>query len=288
MAAAIAEAAAVPEGAWTCKGCGNVNFAHRNVCNTRKCAMPRAMSDFDVAVATPESSGEGKPAAQNPSGQEGSWTCKGCGNVNFAHRSICNTRKCAMPRALGDAVLSGHPEGSWVCPGCQNVNFKHRTVCNTRTCGAPKPGFGGMAPMKGAWGMAAPAFPGQWGKGCMGYGPAPQMFAADWGKGAMGFGKAPGVGKAAISAAPYSKGGGGGDDATGAPASWTCKGCNNLNYGQRDVCNTRKCALPRHRGHVALIGHPEGSWYCAGCGNVNYQNRTQCNTRKCGLPCPGL
>lgn len=33
--------AEIPDGAWTCEGCGNVNFPTRTVCNRRVCGLPR-------------------------------------------------------------------------------------------------------------------------------------------------------------------------------------------------------------------------------------------------------
>eukprot|EP00420_Gonyaulax_spinifera_P001434 CAMPEP_0197923070 /NCGR_PEP_ID=MMETSP1439-20131203/93363_1 /TAXON_ID=66791 /ORGANISM="Gonyaulax spinifera, Strain CCMP409" /LENGTH=122 /DNA_ID=CAMNT_0043545415 /DNA_START=62 /DNA_END=427 /DNA_ORIENTATION=+ len=84
--------------------------------------------------------------------EEPGWTCKGCGNLNYKRREVCNTRKCQMPRYLGDSRLEGHPEGSWICPGCANINYAKRLVCHTRKCGMHFPGMPGQGMMMGGGG----------------------------------------------------------------------------------------------------------------------------------------
>lgn len=59
---------------------------------------------------------------------------------------------------------------------------------------------------------------------------------------------------------------------------WTCGKCGNVNYGNRLVCNMRKCGAPRS----------EEPWICPGCGNENFANRMFCNMRRCQLARPGL
>jgi len=209
---------------------------------------------------------------------DGSWTCKSCNNVNYRHREVCNTRKCALPRYMGDSTLEGHPEGSWLCVACNNINYKHRMTCHTRKCGMPFPGLAAQpqnwAGMQGPMQMRMPMA--QMAAMC---GPPAAMMRM-WSQG------------------PEPPNG-----------SWRCPNCDNLNYASRQVCNTRKCQMPRPGGNgcggggfhclparvpaafqgraMAAAGPPkEGSWTCGACGNVNYGFREVCNTRKCQAPRP--
>lgn len=77
----------------------------------------------------------------------GEWTCKVCNNVNYAHRTFCNMRRCNAPR----------PE--WVCALCSNLNYAHRTHCNMRKCRAPRPPLPSHFPnpLGMAWNPLAPA-----------------------------------------------------------------------------------------------------------------------------------
>eukprot|EP00971_Amphidinium_carterae_P071747 1419125-Amphidinium_carterae.1 len=58
--------------------------------------------------------------------------------------------------------------------------------------------------------------------------------------------------------------------------SWKCGACGNINWPERQVCNSRKCMKPRTETE-----HPPGSWECPACGNVNWPSRTVCNGYKC-------
>lgn len=90
--------------------------------------------------------------------------------------------------------------------------------------------------------------------------------------------------------------------------SWQCPKCNNVNFGDRIVCNMRKCGAPRPGTELAenetdflsnLLEGGEGaatkksaieqrqdSWSCLKCGNLNFGDRAYCNMRKCGAPKP--
>ena len=44
------------------------------------------------------------------------------------------------------AAPAAGPEGSWTCPACGNVNYANRTRCNMRRCALPRPGLAGAEP----------------------------------------------------------------------------------------------------------------------------------------------
>merc|ERR1712060_845301 len=76
------------------------------------------------------------PVIQTKESPPGSWSCPACGNVNYASREVCNTRKCRAPRpdVISDAAPTRGIEqgqGSWSCPQCGNLNYGFRDVCNT-------------------------------------------------------------------------------------------------------------------------------------------------------------
>lgn len=265
------------DGQWSCAKCGNMNFPNREFCNMRKCGAPKT--------------------ADEP------WVCPGCGNENHGNRLFCNMRKCQLARPglrasnlqqhgvqLGPVVqpvqhqgkgplmtggkgahnqpaTSGGPPGSWTC-ACGNLNWPLRVVCNARNCGRPMPAHG-----KGAMAMAMPmAMP-----------------------------------RAMPMSMPVTQGKGGGSGAANPEGSWSCLGCGNVNWPDRQSCNGKTCGQPRSAvdggppmgGHAEKGGRsapkggggggvPPGSWVCEVCQNVNYPNRTVCNKRDCGAPKPFL
>lgn len=79
------------ERGWTCSGCRNVNYAHREKCNMRKCGMSREESDRLVKENEEKRN-------RDLDEMEGVWVCPKCQNRNFAHRTKCNMRKCQAPR----------------------------------------------------------------------------------------------------------------------------------------------------------------------------------------------
>ncbi|BAF13944.1 Os04g0110600 [Oryza sativa Japonica Group] len=53
-------------------------------------------------------------------GREGDWDCGGCGNRNYAFRSLCN--RCKQPRLLVDPNTPPDSKwlpraGDWICTG---------------------------------------------------------------------------------------------------------------------------------------------------------------------------
>uniref|UniRef100_A0A0D6R614 RanBP2-type domain-containing protein n=1 Tax=Araucaria cunninghamii TaxID=56994 RepID=A0A0D6R614_ARACU len=75
----------------------------------------------------------------NSNGREGDWKCEGCGNRNYAFRSMCN--RCKQPRLLMDSKTPPDSKwfpriGDWICAGCSNNNYASRDKC--KKCGEPK------------------------------------------------------------------------------------------------------------------------------------------------------
>nr|BAJ93151.1 predicted protein [Hordeum vulgare subsp. vulgare] len=87
-------------------------------------------------------------------GREGDWYCGGCGNRNYAFRSLCN--RCKQPRLLVDPNTPRDSKwlpraGDWICNGCSNNNYASRKNC--KKCNLPKEeaampqlSMGGMMP----------------------------------------------------------------------------------------------------------------------------------------------
>ncbi|OAY79364.1 hypothetical protein ACMD2_17497, partial [Ananas comosus] len=78
-------------------------------------------------------------AGEGGLGREGDWDCGGCGNRNYAFRSLCN--RCKQPRLLVDAHTPRDSKwlpriGDWICAGCSNNNYASRKEC--KKCGQPK------------------------------------------------------------------------------------------------------------------------------------------------------
>merc|ERR1712217_376485 len=76
---------------------------------TRKCQLPRPAPAM-TAIAAPRkaavsSTAKGCGKIAQTVAADGTWTCVGCGNVNFAEREVCNTRKCRAPRPDLAAVV---------------------------------------------------------------------------------------------------------------------------------------------------------------------------------------
>ncbi|KAL4561495.1 hypothetical protein LXL04_033661 [Taraxacum kok-saghyz] len=72
-------------------------------------------------------------------GREGDWECNGCGNRNYAFRSLCN--RCKQPRLLVDPKSHADSKwlphiADWICTGCTNNNYASREKC--KKCGEPK------------------------------------------------------------------------------------------------------------------------------------------------------
>lgn len=256
---------------------------------------------------------------------EGAWACRHCHNVNYRHREVCNTRKCAQPRYSADSCLFAHPEGSWLCVQCGNVNYAHRTTCHTRKCAAPHPNASSMIklhtmqalPVHGMLAMPqvqrSPSPPRSWPSGG-GVAPGRMSVRPDKVQ-PLQLGSSPclsGGGKF-VQPVPINTprlGGNGvqtvaintprvgscGSMVSVPPGSWECPGCSNINYPMRSACN--RCQMRKPEGSLGDfyrvpssqsmgVAVPPDSWTCVNCGNVNYGFRIFCNTRKCRAPKPG-
>ena len=85
-------------GDWMCPKCNNHNFASKNVCNRSNCDEPKP-SGGDRRSQGRSSWGDrrgrdrrggGRKDRNQSEAREGDWTCKQCGNSNFAFRTECN------------------------------------------------------------------------------------------------------------------------------------------------------------------------------------------------------
>jgi len=64
--------------------------------------------------------GSGSGGGGGGGGREGDWDCGGCGNRNYAFRSLCN--RCKQPRLLVDPNTPRDSKwlpraGDWICTG---------------------------------------------------------------------------------------------------------------------------------------------------------------------------
>ncbi|EEC76649.1 hypothetical protein OsI_14600 [Oryza sativa Indica Group] len=187
-------------------------------------------------------------------GREGDWDCGGCGNRNYAFRSLCN--RCKQPRLLVDPNTPPDSKwlpraGDWICTGCSNNNYASRKNC--KKCGLPKEEA--AMPALSMAGMAMPAYANYIARmqGLAGF------------KMNMNFGMA---GNSALQQQllasanwPYALAGRYGMQAAGWPF-----GGNNANQFSAAPKDWRS-----------------GDWLCS-CGFHNYSSRTQC--KQCSAPVP--
>merc|ERR1712039_151525 len=60
--------------------------------------------------------------------RDGDWQCPGCGNLNYAKRDICNTRKCQHPRPVNYAPPMISYPSSWSYSGGTSGKGSHKTM----------------------------------------------------------------------------------------------------------------------------------------------------------------
>lgn len=228
-------------GEWTCSACGNLNFAHRPVCNMRKCRTPRNGVKLGKGKRSGVNSG-----GLDDSGDEGdrngkrtksgdNWICKKCGNENYASRTLCNMRKCRAPRE------------EWICPSCGNLNYKHRTHCNMRKCGAPRP----LSTMSmGTLFGAPPSMAYPYGMG-MSSGPESDIYGSSSLLAQQSYPQLQALMGGQLQQNPYLSLSQSRTDPTGRKpgerkeGDWSCPKCGNLNYVSRTRCNMRNCKEPK-------------------------------------------
>ncbi|CAM6083443.1 unnamed protein product [Calypogeia fissa] len=168
--------------------------------------------------------------ASQAGAREGDWKCGGCGNRNYAFRSICN--RCKQARLLVDSQTPADSKwlpriGDWICAGCSNNNYASREKCNK--CGQPK-ASGALSTQQG---FAAPSPISPAGMAAVG----------------LNMGMAMPLGMPSALGMPWPWGGSGGAGMTGGVSTggsfrvgdWICT-CGFHNYSSRLTC--RQCHAP--------------------------------------------
>lgn len=251
----------------------------------------------------------------------GSWSCKGCQNMNWPLRTKC--KKCEMPREEGDQNYHGfcaasgqNPPGSWICTGCQNVNWPLRTSC--KKCSTSRELVDGGTPPQssnlqafqrssvpvatlqpGSFnsnGGGGQNPPGSWictgcenvnwplRTSCKKCSASRELVdgGAPLNSSHLQAFQRPGVTAAMPVPSSFNGNAGGG---VHPPGSWNCNSCGNTNWPLRTQC--KKCAAPKQDSSAnASNAGPAGSWTCPACSNVNWPLRTFCNKKECGHPKP--
>eukprot|EP00397_Hematodinium_sp_SG-2012_P009130 GEMP01009205.1.p1 GENE.GEMP01009205.1~~GEMP01009205.1.p1 ORF type:complete len:341 (+),score=70.36 GEMP01009205.1:1295-2317(+) len=193
---------------WMCE-CGNDNFADREFCNMRKCGLPRPRPrNFDSARR-----------ASGRRDQDG-WVCE-CGNLNFADRMTCNMRKCGLPKNQG-----GNHGGNQGGMRSGSRRFEERTET-----------YRPSGPMRsGASRSSKPMWICECGNENFEDREICNMHKCGRPKPADGVrvrGRDVQTGSTALR-----------DRDGNIAETWICE-CGNKNFADRDVCNMRKCGLPR-------------------------------------------
>ncbi|XP_062185805.1 RNA-binding protein involved in heterochromatin assembly dri1-like [Phragmites australis] len=196
----------------------------------------------------------GGGAGSSSGGREGDWDCGGCGNRNYAFRSLCN--RCKQPRLLVDPHTPRDSKwlpraGDWICTGCSNNNYASRNNC--KKCGLPKEEA--AMPAFQMAGMAMPAY--------ANYIARLQSIAASGYK--MNFGMA-----------------------GNSPLQQQLLANANWSYGLAGRYGMQSSGWPFGSSNTnQFAGVPKdwrnGDWLCS-CGFHNYSSRTQC--KECNAPVP--
>ena len=119
----------VSDATWTCSKCSNVNFAKRDVCNTKMCSEKKPGS-------------APKPVGARP----GTGTMVMCVPViTTLQPSHLSSSAAAADERNSDPNLT--EAGSWTCPSCNNHNYASRSKCNSKTCNTYRPSGGGTVVM---------------------------------------------------------------------------------------------------------------------------------------------
>lgn len=91
------------DGAWTCRSCGNGNFASRNWCNSKTCHERRPphlapFTTFKKPTGGYQEKARGYHHSMDARDEEGAWTCPSCQYRNFASRDVCKGLSCQEQR----------------------------------------------------------------------------------------------------------------------------------------------------------------------------------------------
>mmetsp|Transcript_25462 Transcript_25462/g.61332 ORF Transcript_25462/g.61332 Transcript_25462/m.61332 type:complete len:816 (-) Transcript_25462:959-3406(-) len=333
---------------WTCTKCGNFNFFGRVVCNIRTCRAPCPTLPRGLHLTGGGSSNAPNGNSNGPKEDRKGWTCHDCGNFNYQSRRVCNIRTCRAPRpssrpfqlSLSPSPLrsttdtvAGLPrprikvrsaislEGGlpdrddipkddrrgWTCQECGNFNYQSRRVCNIRTCRAPRP-----HPPAASSPQGEPSPPNMYQISHSSH----QTHRAN--PQSHSNGQTPTLGNISSSGGSSGVGiGSSGRQGSQLKGGWNCPRCGNFNFTSRNVCNMRRCRLPRPGGSFNQLkngrttsldvsslsatlpqsmgnhfgrseshdnrNEDEGNlgWTCLDCGNFNFDTRKICNRRRC-------
>eukprot|EP00397_Hematodinium_sp_SG-2012_P025269 GEMP01026381.1.p1 GENE.GEMP01026381.1~~GEMP01026381.1.p1 ORF type:complete len:356 (+),score=63.40 GEMP01026381.1:47-1069(+) len=307
---------------WSCKSCGNANYADREACNMCKESRDRSQwrckscdnwnwLDRDACnlCKAPQDDGVDEPDQKRPRrefslpqgrSQGPSWCCKGCRNDNFADRMACN--RCHSDRS----------DSQWLCTECDNYNYLDRTECNR--CHVPvdpqAAAAHGSSTQEQVENDAAslvqaiqsfdPTFNGDQYFRPDGYDVTGLLRELE--QKISGVRARHGPRRTAghvtihprrfpvmqeIRPQPQQFGVGGPMNRVAQkPGSWECGGCQNWNFADRELCN--RCQQPKMQQkpifrNQADISSKPGSWECSACPNQwNFPDRDHCN--KCKRP----
>ncbi|CAE7637875.1 RANBP2 [Symbiodinium sp. CCMP2592] len=259
------------QGDWMCPACGNHNYSSRTACN--RCNAPRP-SDSEEVSGSYGAAPKGGPPRESPYGAPGgSWTCVGCGNLNWPLRTACN--RCKLPKQQAQQAQATMPGSFGGFPGLVNMaNIQAMHMPGVVGMGGPQNMYMPAAPMSMGTSMAANM--------------AANMAAAnmatksepvdDNGNVTGVNGGSPVTIRPSLAPPPIPSMAGAAPTHSAFPVwkqgDWMCPVCNNHNFGDKSHCN--RCGIPKET-RISDFGLREGDWICLVCANHNFASKTNCN-----------